>query len=269
MRTRLAMWGLLMAGCTGAPSTPERPTPAAPRVPDADPVASESEELLVLIGVVHEAGDLHCDPKTPDESKWVNPYFQLGFTPLKLDERLTSAVATQARKPMILRGRSTTESVLAQRVEHDAAGCVQYQMRSDMVRVPEGIRIRRDTALPANFEPEQVGEFSALEALVVGESLEVALTNPLQVPLTAPLEMVFHYEGCFGKPGGRQVSHSRSGTFEPGAIWRLDAPRYLEKQGRTYRFASIQIIYSDPKVHFDFDAQLAELSAEGVACPRD
>ncbi len=268
MRARLAMWGLLAASCTSAPSAPDAPAPAAVRTPDREPVADPQEELSVLIGIVHDAGDLHCDPQTPDESQWVNPYFQVGFTALKLAGEVAPEISAHVRKPVILHGRPTAASVLERRVEHDATSCVQYQMRSDMVRAPEGIRILRDTAMSANFEPQRVTEFGALEVSGAGESLKFALTNPLHVPLTAPLEVVLHYEGCFGKPGARTVSKSRSGTFESGAIWRFDAPRILE-DGRKYRLASAQIIYSDPKVHFDFDAQLSELGVEGVACPRD
>lgn len=267
MDARFAVLGLVAVSCTGAPSVPAAPEQAPPRVPEQAP-PTEAEPLSVVIGVLHEAGDEHCEPKTPDNSQWVNPHYEVGFTPLKLAANVESELVDLVREPVILRGRPTTESPLETEVPHDASGCVAYQMRSDMVRTREGIRIRRNTNLPANFEPQSVTKFDGLKVTASGEKLAFALMNPLQVPLEAPLQMVLHYEGCFGKPGARQVAHSHSGVIEPGGIWRSEAPRILE-DGRTYRFASVQIIYSDPKVHFDFDARLSDLGVDGVACPRD
>ncbi len=224
----------------------------------------------MLVGVVHAAGTRVCD--AAGNERWINRHQQIGFT------RVTSAKPLPAGSvPVVAHGRPLAEAPIGtEPMPDDAAPCPQAQMRDDWVETPEGMRVRRGGGPGlAAFAVDRVVPFAGLTATLEGDdALRVRFENTLDRTLEPPVEIIVHYEGCYGKPGATSRAFPNPGGLVPGAAVEETLPTfdYRERvRGRgvddtaRHRASSIEVRAKGANVHFDFDVDLDALGVK-VEC---
>jgi len=230
----------------------------------------------VLVGVVHEDG-LHVCGANYKES-WINKFRQVGFVRAVATPELDAELKAQMGKPVVARGRVTDR--IPEGTEQPPAEigeCPQYQMRSDWVVTAGGMRIQRSPspALPA-FEVARVEPFDGLRAEIDGTELKVELTNTLGVALANPVEVIVHYEGCYGKPGTEYRRLFGKQGLAPGEKLSGAVPLITEadrvpgnpRATRGHSAYSIEVRAKGADVYFDLDVSVHALGAD-VKCPQD
>jgi hypothetical protein len=151
-------------------------------------------------------------------------------------------------------------------------------MRSDWEPRPDGIRIVRGAGprVPA-FAIDRVQPFTGLTVTRSGDELAVRFENTLGRRLAAPVLLVLHYEGCFGKPGTVSSSLIAEAGLTPGQTLTGTLPAYVLKErvpglrvGETarHRAQSVEVRAAGAGVVFDFDVGLDALGVD-VDCPAE
>lgn len=260
---------LLVCACASAEKPEAAPVEAKPVVPDSVVEAQPKGEAIIAVGVIHQDGQRICDGRGHEQ--WVDLRYEVGFTPLVVDEGRTQDVSQLHKRAAIVFGH-VQEPPPANPVP-STGECPLYQMRSDWVVTAEGIRIPRGSRAAVGIAVERIVPFEGLAIERAGDTLKLALTNALEVPLADKITLTLHYEGCFGKPGSTVRSEIRDGELAPGDTWRVELPAFVEDptgpDGRQlFRADSIELHAEGKGVAFDFDAGFHEIGAEGVPCPR-
>ncbi len=272
MGSRIAIALVVLFGCSKdtAKPAPKREKPVAsrpkPKLPEA-----------VLVGTVARAGDQVC-PKA-GEDRWINVHYQVGFVPVIVSDADRAGLDALRGKLAVVYGQVADKGPPRdEQPPADAVECPPEQWRSDWVRGPDGVRMRRsDGPGIAAFAVERVEPFTGLSAGIDGNGITVELQNMLKQPLAAPVELVAHYEGCYGKPGTRTETATAEGGLVTGERLSFsfptmttdhDDPRLGGRRGKGEHAAhSIEIRASGKNVYFDADVPL---SVYGIAvdCPK-
>ena len=260
---------LLLCACASAEKPEAAPVEAAPVVPDSVIEAEPKGHPITVVGVIHQDGQRICDGRGHEQ--WVDLRYEIGFTPLVIDEARTGDLATLHKRAAIVFGR-VQEPPPSDPVP-STGECPLYQMRSDWMVTADGIRISRGVRAAEGVAVERIVPFEGLVVKRAGDTLELALTNAFEVPLADDLTLTRHYEGCFGKPGSAMRSEIREGELAPGDTWRVQLPAFVQDpegpDGRQlFRADSIELRAEGKGVAFDFDAGFHEIGAPGVECPR-
>ena len=223
--------------------------------PRAEPPAPEEAAVVeptdVLLGVVHRDGVKACR-EGAWEIEWHHLFWEAGFVPLVGDD---AAIEPHHGKPVLVRGRPADASPHSRPLPpgYTSDRCPIPQMRSDMVESPDGMRLRRHERPLDAFEVASIEPFTGLAVTRDGDRAVLKLTNTLGTALSE-VELVAHYEGCYGKPGTKTV---RAGVAA------------LDPDASFYRLFSVELRAKGDRVWFDFDARLSELGAEPIQCPED
>ena len=231
----------------------------------------------VLVGTVARGGDRVCRAK--GDPTWINVHYQVGFVPVIVSEADTRAIEVLLGRPAVVYGHVADQG--PPRDEHapaDAVECPAEQWRSDWVRGPDGVRSRRsDGPGIAAFSVSRVAPFAGLGAARDGDSITVELENTLEQPLTAPVELIVHYEGCYGKPMGRTQTAKAEAGLEPGKALAHDfSTMFIDdedsrlggRRGRgEHRADSVEIRASGKNLYFDADVPLSVYGLN-VDCPK-
>jgi hypothetical protein len=214
------------------------------------------------------------------EQVWINEHFEIGFVPVIVPEAQRAAVESLVGTPVVARGRVADAAPVGREAPPaDATECPGQQWRSDWVRGPDGVRSRRsDGPGIAAFEVDRVEPFAGLTAARNGETIDVELVNPLTRSLAGPVELVAHYEGCYGKPGTRTHTGRADGGLAPRETIALAAPVTMtdpddaslgRRRGRgTHRADSIEVRATGDGIYFDLDVPLSALGDIAVECPK-
>jgi hypothetical protein len=260
---------MIVCACASAEKPEAAPVEAEPVVPDSVVEAQPKGEAITVVGVIHQDGQRVCDGRGHEQ--WVDLRYEVGFTPLVVDDARTQDVAPLHKRAAIVFGHIQEPPPL--HPVPSTGECPLYQMRSDWVVTAEGIRIPRGARAAVGVAVERVVPFEGLAVERAGETLKLALTNAFEVPLADKLTLTLHYEGCFGKPGSAVRSEIRDGELAPGDTWRVELPAFVEDpagpDGRQlFRADSIELRAEGKGVAFDFDAGFHEIGAQGIECPR-
>lgn len=272
---------LLLLACTASEESTEQPKagPSRASAPlpapiEAEPTpvepASERELFLAYVG---QTGIEHC----PDGHtfEWLDVRTTLGFVPTR-----GRSLEPWLGKVVLAKGESSSRTPAPAELPTPAP-CPIMQMRSDWRNTPAGMRNDRG-------EHPEIEEFvvASVEALPLaarreGDELVVTFTNPLPFAL-AELRVIGHYEGCYGKPGTKQVGGAAA-PLARGAVHVERLPIVAEDHGegparerkggpeaRVHLLDSIQLVATPAAgaapLHVDLDAPLAAFGL-ALACP--
>ena len=187
------------------------------------------------------------------ESEWVDPHHEVGFT--RLIPAAGIDLAPWEGKLVVVRGRAAP---LPKIPVASTGECPARQARSDWIFGKNGVRLRRDwpQAHPAAMTVAAVTAFDGLTVRRDGDSLHLGFTNTLPgVPLDS-VELVVHYEGCYGKPDSAQQVEMRP-SLRRGATARFAFPavawRTVGDRMRAHVATSLSVDAANPAVRFDFD----------------
>ncbi len=202
------------------------------------------------------------------DSEWVDPHHEVGFTRL-IGKKGLDLTAWEGKLVMV-RGRPAPRPVVTVK---STGECPGRQARSDWIFAKNGVRLRRDwpKGYPAGFEAHEVKAFDGLTARRDGDSLHVRFTNTFPAVTLDSVELVLHYEGCYGKPNTR-THHAKLGMIKPGAYVDVELPTLSIDpdmgRGRTVHHAwTLQATCLSEGIHFVVDAPLSLFEAGAVDCP--
>lgn len=232
-----------------------------------------------LVGVLTKQAQKQCVAGEA-EPRWVNPYWEVGF--VRVEPTPGVDLAALEGRPVVVEGHSEALAPLPT-VAHTGP-CMVPQMRDDWQEGPAGMRVRRSFPVlrapgqgsvpeePKGLRVTTARGFDGLAARVDGDALEVTVTNPLDQPL-APLAIVVHYEGCYGKPGSTARRHEVA-TLAPGksATARfplLDEDGERGSGGHVHAAYSVELQAPAGPARFDLDVSVRQLTGAAVRCPRD
>jgi hypothetical protein len=254
---------LALVQCTQAapPSTPgPAPAPATPS--STSPTAST--DTTYVVGVLGQFGTPDC---TPTEKRFVDIYPVVGETPIAIEtlpqELLDTAV--------IASGRVEERNVGPATSVHE---CPIAQTRSDWLETPRGLHKQRARSGPT-IPSLRVAEMRPLAELTIRatkDEVTVEFRNPVPVALEA-VELVAHYEGCFGKPG-TATRREEVGKLAIGAGTRAIFPTIVEAErapGRpeAHLADSLQILATGEHVVFDLDVPIRGSAGSELPCPNE
>ena len=202
------------------------------------------------------------------DSEWVDPHFEVGFTRLvpvngldlgAWEGRLVRVRGVPAPPPVVV-------------VEH-AGECPGRQARDDWIFAKNGVRLRRTwpQALPPAFTALEVAPFDGLTVRRDGETLHLRFKNPFPDVTLDSVELMVHYEGCYGKPNTR-TKHAKIGGIAPGAVVDVALPALAideeNHRGRAvHRAWSVQVTAMSAGILFATDAPLRLFESGAVDCP--
>lgn len=259
--------GIGLLGCTTHDNAPaSQPTPPPPPDASVDPADVEDPrrddgpaplaDAVQLVGVVHEGGSRVCEAETFEET-WIRKYWQVGWTPLVSEPALDAKLATLPGRVVKVTGRAVDGPPTYHGPSEPPAKlgmCSQHQMRSDWRLTPEGIRIPRGHGPEfAAFEVTSVEVVRPLETAVPedGEQVAVTVHNPFETDLRG-VELIGHYEGCYGKPGAtaKTVKVGKLAATDASGPHRL--PTLIEDadknpRGRNYALRSLELKAAAPR----------------------
>jgi hypothetical protein len=226
-----------------------------------------------LVGLLSEQAQKQCTRDSP-EPRWVNPWFEIGFTRVAPAEGVE--LAAWKGKLVVVEGRREELPPLP-KVEH-AGPCAVMQMRSDYVEGPGGMRLHapsflgEPTGRPGGFRVTAVRAFEGLAARIDDDELVVTVTNPFDAPL-APLTVAVHYEGCYGKPGSTE-RRQEVPALAPGQSVTLRFPVIAEQAERpagrhVHTAYSVELRAPAGPARFDLDVPVRQLAGAAVRCPRE
>jgi len=275
----------LLVGCT-THDTPAAPDPAAApesaaerdeRTVASAPTPTPSGPRIELVGLVHEGGTRVCEAETFDE-RWIDRHWQVGWTPLVVNPELDAKLPGLKGRVVKVTGRvsSGPPTLHGPREGPTNTGmCPEYQMRSDWVVTLEGMRIPRGHGPKFDaFTVDALEVIDPVQATVADDDVSVAVTNPFDAELRG-VEVVAHYEGCYGKPGatlqtwrvGKLAAEASAGPHAFPTIVTNDA----NPRGSEYALRSLELVGNGtgaaPGVFLDLDIPSGRLDV-AVACPR-
>lgn len=280
MRTGTVVFGMICAlsvgsgACSKDSAAPKGAgEPVEKSVPEASRPSPPSAARLV--GVVHEDGEHVCFGD--GQETWINKFRQIGFVRVVAGDAIEAQLVEAMGTPVVAHGRITDRVPAGgEQPPGERGECPQYQMRSDWVLTSSGMRIRRgESPAMKAFEVDRVEPLTGLSARIEGEQLKVSFTNELGVALDAPVELVVHYEGCYGKPGSDSRTLVANEKLLPGATLAGTVPLITEadrvpgnpKGTRDHRAYSVELRASADGVYFDLDVSVRQLGAD-VQCPQ-
>lgn len=227
--------------------------------------AADGEEMM-LVGVLTLQHAEQCDGTW--ESEWVDPHYEVGFTRIVPAKGLD--LSAWVGKLVIVRGRAAPMPAVTVK---STGECPARQARSDWIFAKNGVRLRRTWPqdLPAAFTPSAVTAFEGLTVRRDGDSLHLRFTNTLRDVTLDSVEVVVHYEGCYGKPN-TQTRHAKLGMIAPGASVDVELPSLAidEDMGRgrtVHRAWSVQATCMNAGIVFAVDAGLSLFESGAVDCP--
>jgi hypothetical protein len=230
------------------------------------PAQAADGDATTIVGVLTLQHTERCDGTW--ESEWVDPHHEVGFTRLIPVEGVD--LTAWEGKLVVVRGRAAP---LPKSTVASTGECPPRQARSDWIFAKNGVRLRRDwpQAHPAAMTAAAVTAFDGLTVRRDGDSLHLRFTNTLPgVPLDS-VELVVHYEGCYGKPNTR-TRHAKLGMIAPGAhvdaaLPSLDIDEDMGRGRAVHRAWSVQATCMNAEVLFAVDASLGLFEAGRVECP--
>lgn len=198
---------------------------------------------VTLVGLLTEQGDRVCQK---GEERWVNPRFEVGFSPITLAEHLSPPAPDWIGRPVVVQGEVTPSPRGAPVV--DDATCPPMQMRSDWILSKGGIRLARGGTPPsAHYRVTSLAPFEGLQVRVEGDKALISFKNTLPVALEG-VALRAHYEGCYGKPGTREVERP-VGALAAGASHAAEVPALADER---HVIASVQVVTTGGAL-FDLD----------------
>jgi len=219
-------------------------------------------EPVVVIGRMSEQGTKLC--KKDWQVEWVDRHMEVGF--VRVIGELAKLKSHEGRLLMV---EGTVDTKFPTKAVTHEAECPIPQMRSDWVEGYQGIRIRRNPALPFSKIRMSRATPVKLAATSPGATVDVSFTNPLDKPLKN-LTVTVHHEGCYGKPGATSAAKTFK-TVGAGETVTMSAPRIIVSQqnrrGGNHAARAITLSANTPKgVYLDTDVPLSDLGVY-VPCP--
>jgi len=207
------------------------------------------------------------------DEEWVDPHYEAGF--VRLVTRWDLTLKALEGKAALLWGKVDTDKHFPH--PGHKGHCPERQTRMDWILSKNGMRLLRKIPQlrPGSFSVVRAQAFDGLGVKLDGEEILVTLTSHLPVDLS-DLELVVHYEGCYGKPDS--VAKSQSfGVLSAGktVTARFPTRHRLEKnpgslwpaEGRRDHVAySLQLRSKDPRVLVDLDLPLSALLGKRLRC---
>ncbi len=229
-----------------------------------------------MIGLLTVQYDQKCVGADGTDVEWVNPHLELGFS--ELTNPVDDAATKMTDKVVMLKVDQSKgkPKMLPSDPMAFAFSCVPMQMRSDWVPAKGGIRINQGLSFGGRWTGIVAKEFKVLNLISLkssGPDVLATVTNDSGITLEK-LSVVFHYEGCYGKPGS--LSESRElGTMKPGEKKLVKAPAvtYGKRVRNSDRLSahtlrSIQLQSQTPGVVVDLDMPVTPLGIV-VECPEE
>ncbi|MBW2701460.1 MAG: hypothetical protein JRF33_11645 [Deltaproteobacteria bacterium] len=239
----------------------------------AGPPPRSTSEVRYLLGRVSEQYVQVCLGDQNEE--WVDPHFEAGF--VRLIPGAGVNLATLAGKLALLEGRVDPN----RHFPHPGhkGDCPGRQARMDWIFAKRGVRLLRSLAQgvirPESFNIAKAKSFTGLSVTRKGDRLKVRFTNTLPLALS-DVELLMHYEGCYGKPGTMVQSKSFANLLT-GKTVGAEFPVHLRRESgknprpghdRSRHVAySLQILSKDKVALFDLDIPLRQLLGQRPACP--
>jgi len=230
------------------------------------PVGGEMALPTYMVGMVTQQYDQKCLGLDGYEVEWVNPHMEIGFSPVAAGKGV--ALDGMAGEPVLAKvaaapGKETkVEPVKEGMFAHS---CVPMQMRDDWIPAKEGIRMLRSLKAGQRWKGLQVVEarkIKPVELVKSGPDAVATVQNDLGFPLEG-VDLVFHYEGCYGKPG-TTVQVREIGEMKPGEKKEVRAPLVVERErtrGVTremeHILVSVQLVASSTGVVVDLDIPIS------------
>lgn len=278
-RSTLLLASLLLACMSTEPAeAPASPSAASPTIAPVETEPSptpEPEGAEFFFAVLGQTGVEHC-PGGGYNPTWLDVRPMLGF--VEAGGAATQNLESLMDQPVLARGTSMAAPQRAP-LGIDVQPCPLVQMRGDWVNTPRGIRVQRTS--PPNIEHFHVTSVRRLDELAVtreGEELVVSFRNPLEFTLI-DVQLVMHYEGCYGKPGSASVAGDPI-ELAPGAAVEQRFALIVEREpigprkggpsAREHRAADLVLTVGEQRegatVHADLSVSLRDL---GIAfdCP--
>jgi len=226
-----------------------------------------------LVGVVSEQRAQVCLGNQQED--WTDPHLEAGFVRLVpgAGVRLSSLVGA----PALLTGH--VDASLHFPPPAQKGECPGRQARSDWVFTKDGVRLLRQlpdgVARPESFTVDKAARFDGVVVEQAGDELVVRFTNPVARPLS-DVELIVHYEGCYGKPlnpsqraSFPRVDAGQTVTARLPVHYQWHPPHATRHAGRELHVASsVQVTTKDPSVLFDLDLPISRFPAVKAECPK-
>lgn len=241
------------------------------------PTQVAAEPPAYLIGMLTQQYEQKCVGKGGYEVEWVNPHFDIGFSVVepaegvKLDALLDKPVMAKVKaKP------GAEVSPITEEPGGFAFSCVPMQMRSDWIPAKMGIRILHALGFGSRWKGLQVTQAKAISPVQVklsGSQAVATVTNDTGIDLQG-VAVVFHYEGCYGKPGS-EVHIEHLGAVKAGEKKEVRAPQHVDRErtrgstrGTAHSLRSVQLRAATAGVVVDLDQSLSFWGLS-VECPEE
>lgn len=242
------------------------------------PYQSQADKPVLLIG--HLTQQSYCE-----NSKWIDPHFEIGFVPVVLDPQIDAKSFVQK---MVVAMGEVDSSIPPRKIQAGFSCGQEAQSRGDWVwgkdgsvrelrEVPSWIRkqLKWNEFETTTVRVNSIKPFSGLTAKMEGKELVVSFTNTLRRDLKE-ITVKAHYEGCYGKPGAiHQEKSFSSVAVNQTVLARFPVISVDEKQTNTplgdrsqHVVHSIQIVSSDQDVWFDLDASVKGDLGLPLECPK-
>lgn len=278
----VGVFGLGMgAGAAWADIPPpggERPRPVVPakvvveevKVPERPREAEMAAPLRRVVGELLEGGHKVC--RANGEVTWHARYPMVGFTPLEV------ADGGEARlyrgRVVVAEGELTGASDVERPADlpEDEGECPIMQMRSDWVEAVGGVRMLRDGMGGRGvFRATRLRVWDGLVVTARGGEIAARVTNTFADETLADVDLIVHYEGCYGKPG-TQARAASAARLSPGDTLEHRFPLVVRGEGRrgeaSFVASSVQVRARPGATAFDLDVGLSRWGIE-ARCPDD
>lgn len=230
-----------------------------------NPAQAEEPLPVHLVGVLTQQYQQKCTGKNGTEAEWVDPHFEIGFSPVEAGSGV--ALEGLVGQPVValvqvVKGKS---SAIPPKGEAFAHTCEPMQMRSDWIPAKEGIRMLRSLKAGTRWRGLQVTAVRKIQPVQLtksGPDAVAVVTNDLGIPLEG-VDLVFHYEGCHGKPG-TATEVREVGALKVDESREVKAPLVVERErtrgetrGMAHILVSVQLVTSSKGVVIDLDLPLS------------
>ena len=193
---------------------------------------------------------------------WVEPRFELGFTPVAASAVPLSPLVNKA---VIATGIPNRTALSRRDSTGNQGPCYVAQMRSDWVAGRDGMRVRRNgSSRMHTFDISELRLYEGLSVAVNNERVTVRISSP--VAGSYQVRAAIHYEGCMGKPGA--LAEGREVTISDTTATSVSFPTRKKESSGAYHAAALTLSGGDDRLQFDLNVPLRFLlSTPAPACP--